>query len=154
MYEWIPIVAILGSFIVTIVIVVVISNANRRRAELRADVQSKLIDKFGSAPELVAFLESPSGQQFVDRVQGAPAVATRERVVSGFRKAIILGTLGLAFLVIWQIDDNDGFVYPGFILVALGIGQVAGAYLSLRLSNHLGLDPYGGSRRDTSSSTL
>jgi hypothetical protein len=137
---WIPLIAIVGSFVMVIVVVLSLAATSRRRAELRADVQTKLIDKFGSAPELVAFLESPAGQQFVDRVQGAPAVATRDKVISGVRKAVVIGAVGIGFLAIWIADRNRGFMYPGFLLLALGAGQIAAAFTASRLADRMDRD--------------
>jgi hypothetical protein len=142
---WIPILAIGGTYATVIVVAILMARVARSRATARAEVQVKLIDKFATAPELVAFLESPAGQQFVDRVQGAPLVATRDRVLSSLRKAIVITALGLGCLAIWIFGRIHGFIYPGFLLLALGAGQGAAAYVSMRL---------GGPMRDETKATL
>ena len=147
---WIAMVSVVGTFAMIIVVALAFTGTMRRRAELRADVQTKLIEKFGSAPELVAFLESPSGQQFVDRVQGAPIVATRDRVISGVRKAVVITAVGLGFLAIWVADRNAGFMYPGFLLLALGAGQIAAAFTASKLADRMDLDD----RRDVRTTNL
>ncbi|MGZ7032776.1 MAG: hypothetical protein ACXVIJ_12490, partial [Thermoanaerobaculia bacterium] len=58
---WLPIIVISGAFVVAIVAITHLARTRQRRAELQAEVQTKLIDRFSSAPELVDFLRSPTG---------------------------------------------------------------------------------------------
>jgi hypothetical protein len=136
MMELIPILGILSSSTMVVLIVYFISRAKARRAEVQAEVQSRLIDRFGSAPELIEFLQSPAGRQFVNGVQSAPAMLTRERILSGFTRAIVLSMLGAAFLglTFWYDDD---FAVPASILFSLGIGYLIATFVSYRLSRHL-----------------
>lgn len=138
--EWIIGISIVGSFAMTIIIVIAFFMAGRHKAKLRAEVQMKLIDKFGTAPELIQFLESESGQQFINRVQGAPATVARTRVLAGFRRAVVLAVLGLGFSAIWIVSGTRAFLYPGFLLLALGVGLGAAAFLSLKLAERFGID--------------
>ena len=48
---WIPVIAISGSFIMVVAIVFLGSRAKERTARYRADVQMKMIERFGSAAE-------------------------------------------------------------------------------------------------------
>ena len=91
---WIPIIGILSSSAMVVLVVYFVTRARQRRVEAQVEMQSKLIDRFGSAPELVSFLQSPAGRQFVTGVQSAPDVLTRERILSGFTRAIVLSSLG------------------------------------------------------------
>ena len=75
-------------------------------------MQTKLIDRFGSAPELVSFLHSPAGRQFVTGVQSAPDVLTRERILSGFTRGVVLSTLGLAFMASRSSTTKTGRCLP------------------------------------------
>jgi hypothetical protein len=47
--------------------------------------------------------------------------------------------LGLAFVGIWIADSNIGFMYPGFILMGLGIGFFVSTLISLKMSQRFGL---------------
>ena len=136
MMELIPILGILSSSAMVVLIVYFISRAKARRAEVQAEVQTRLIDRFGSAPELIEFLQSPAGRQFVNGVQSAPALLTRERILSGFSRAIILSMLGAAFLGLTFFYDDD-FAVPASILFSLGIGYLIATFVSYRLSRHL-----------------
>src|SRR5437588_30597 len=117
----IAITAIAGGCLMVVFIVYLVVHAGQRSAQIKADVQAKLIDKFGTAPELVAFLQSPAGQNFVGGIEAGPKYTARERIISGVRRAIILGFLGLGFLTIAIVEER-GFIIPGLILLGLGIG--------------------------------
>src|SRR5687768_6687572 len=106
----------------------------QRRFELQAELQAKLIDKFGSASELVTFLQSPAGRQFVHGVQTGASAVTHERVIAGIRKAIILSFLGLGLLAIWGVSGAHWLSWFGLLFLALGLGFLAAAVVSMRLS--------------------
>jgi len=131
--EFIPIVGMLSSTAMVVLIVYFVSRSKQRRAEMQAEVQSKLIDRFGTAPELIEFLQSPAGREFVSGVQSAPANYARERILSGFTRAIVLTMLGLAFLGLTFFYDED-FTVPAAILSSLGIGYLIATFVSYRLS--------------------
>lgn len=129
-----PLLAAVMFFVTVIIIIMVVTRSRQRRLELQAEVQSKLIDRFGSATELISFLQSAAGQQFVRGVQSTTTVATRDRVLGGFRRAIVLSCLGLAFLLLWGISGNEGLSWPGVILMALGIGYFGATFVSMKMS--------------------
>src|SRR5438874_10188897 len=114
---WIPIISIIGTSATVVFIVWLVTRARQRRAELRSEVQMKLIDKFGSSAEFVKFLESPSGQQFLEQ----PKRQTRERALGGLTGALICTFIGLAFLGCALIYGDPGFYVPAFILTRIGI---------------------------------
>src|SRR5438309_3374423 len=117
----------LSSLGMGIAIVWLIARARQRRNELRAEVQMKLIEKFGSSTEFVHFLESQAGRDFLHQ----PMMDARRRVISGISAGTVLGCLGLGFLVLGFGDD--GFFVPAFILIALGAGFIVSATLSMKL---------------------
>jgi hypothetical protein len=134
--EMIPIIGMLSSSATVVLIVYFVTKARQRRVEVQVEMQSRLIDRFGSAPELVEFLHSPAGRTFVTGVQGAPAALTRERLMSGFSRAIVLTMLGAAFLFLTYYSDDD-WVVPAAILFFLGIGYLIATYVSYKLSAKL-----------------
>ena len=140
MMELIPIISVISSSVMIVLIVYFITRSRARRAEVQAEVQTRLIDRFGTAPELVEFLQSPAGRQFVSGVQSAPEALTRERVLSGFTRAIILSMLGLAFVVLtffYGMDHDNPLPFFAAIFLALGIGYLLATFVSWRLSRHL-----------------
>jgi len=134
--DMIPIIGIVSSSVTTVLIVYFVTKARQRRVEVQAEMQSRLIDRFGSAPELVQFLHSSAGRTFVSGVQGAPAAMTRERLMSGFSRAIVLTMLGVAFLFLTFYDNKD-WAIPAAIILFLGIGYLIATYVSYKLSAKL-----------------
>ncbi len=130
---WIPIIGTVTSAATIVLVVYFVTKGRQRRVEAQVEMQSKLIDRFGSAPELVTFLHSPAGRQFITGVQSAPEVLTRERIMSGFTRAVVLSSLGLAFLGLTLFDNQDWAV-PASVVLALGIGYFLATYISYRLS--------------------
>lgn len=136
MHEGIAMVAVIFSNLVFMILILAWWRMRQRRIELQADLQGKLIDKFGSSPELISFLQSSAGRQFVHGVQTGATVITQERVLAGIRKSIILSFLGLGLLVIWGITGADWVSWFGLIFLSLGIGYVVAAFVSRRLSRN------------------
>ncbi len=140
MIEMIPLFGIVASSATIVCIIFLVTRSRTRRAELQVEMQSRLIDRFGTAPELVQFLHSPAGQHFVAGVQGAPQTMTRERVAAGFTRAIVLSMLGFSFLMLTLLVDHD-FAIPAAILLSLGIGYLLATFVSYRMSTHLSGEP-------------
>ena len=59
---FIPIILGVTFFILIAFIVYVNSRARQNRAKLQTEMQTKLIERFNSAPELSEFLQSPAGK--------------------------------------------------------------------------------------------
>lgn len=131
----IPITGILASFAGAVLIVYFTSRSRQRRLELQAEMQAKLIDRFGSAPDLIQFLQSEPGRQFVSGVQSGPSVLARDRIVGGFRRAIILTALGVGFAVLAFTVDHD-FTIAAVLAISLGVGYLLAGFLSLKMSSH------------------
>jgi hypothetical protein len=138
---FIAIVSMVGFYATVAIIIVAFSRSKERRTELQTQVQSKLIDRFGSAPELIDFLQSDAGHQFVEGFHNAPRYAAREKILSGLRRGIITTLLGLGLLAIFAADirDNWGFIYPGCLVLALGLGFFLSTFVSMKLSRSWGL---------------
>lgn len=134
--NWIPIVGMVTSSAMVVLIVYFVARTRSRRAEVQAEVQARLIDRFGSAPELIAFLQSPAGREFVSGVQSAPALLLRERIMSGFSRSIVLTMLGAAFLALTFFYDEE-FAVPAAILFSLGVGYLVATLVSYKLSARL-----------------
>jgi hypothetical protein len=132
--ELIPIVGILSSSAMVVLVVMLVSRSRQRRVEAQVMMQSKLIERFGSAPELVQFLHSDAGRQFVAGVEGAPLALTRERIMSGFTRAIIMTSLGAAFVFIAVFERDSGWIIPAAIVFSLGLGYLLATYVTYRFS--------------------
>jgi len=135
----IPIIGTIMSFSTVIFVVWAIVHAKNRKATLQAEVQTRLIDKFSNAPEFVDFLNSETGKQFLSGIDKMPKLMARDRIVGGVSRGLILTLLGVAFVGIWIADSNIGFMFPGFILLGLGIAFFLSTLVSLKLSQKFGL---------------
>jgi hypothetical protein len=127
---WIPIVALSGSFLMIVAVVWLITRSKQRGAQYRAEVQMKMIDKFGSVTEFTQFLESPAGRQFLNE----PRRSARDRAIGGVRTGIILLFIGCGFAVGYWAEHDPGFFIPAFILVGLGIGFLISSAVSFKLA--------------------
>lgn len=137
---FIAVTAIVTSYAMLAYVIGTIANVRRRRAELAAEVQNKLLDRFGAAPELIEFLQSPAGHEFVNGFHNAPRYAAREKMLGGMRRGIVLAAIGLGFLFLFMADrQNDWAMYPGFLLLTLGVGFFVSTWWSMRLSREWGL---------------
>jgi len=129
----------LGSFAMIAFIVWLGVHAKNRKATLQAEVQARLIDKFSNAPEFVDFLNSDTGKQFLTGIDKMPKLMARDRIVGGVSRGLVLTLLGVAFIAIWIADSNVGFMYPGFILLGLGVAFFLSTLVSLKMSQRFGL---------------
>ena len=77
-----PMVVSLGFFAMIVWIVWPGTNAKNRRAQAQVEVQTKLIERFGSAKEFIDFLQSPAGRQFVTGVEVTSTLYARDRVIT------------------------------------------------------------------------
>jgi hypothetical protein len=123
------------------VIVIAAVKGKERRTQLQADVQTKLIDKFGSAPELLAFLKTEEGRQFLGEIESGPKRSARDRIIRGIGKSLTTSMVGLGFLIIGFLPatSNEFCMVVGFLLLFLGLGLFLSALLSLKLSRNWGL---------------
>lgn len=134
-----PMIISIAFFGMVVWIVWLTVNAKNRRVQAQTEVQTKLIERFGTSKEFIEFLQSPAGQSFVSGVEVTTALYARDRIIRGFGTGIVMSLLGLGFLAIWIFDHNGGFVYPGFILLGLGAGFFLSALVSLKMSRSYGL---------------
>ena len=141
---WIPITLGTGFFIMMILMSYFRSKSKSDRARYQAEVQARLIDKFGNGPEFVQFLQSPQGRQFMGDIESAPKLMTQDRMLSGIRNATVLSFLGVAFVLLsFARYGERGMIFPGLILLALGLGYLVSVILTRRLSREWGMfDPH------------
>jgi len=113
------------------------------RVKAQTELNGRLLDKFGSPRELVEFLQTPAGTQFVDGFAGCREEPSNDILRSTHRGIVLVvvaaGCLGLTRVYGWQ--DNPLLVI-GVILLCLGIGFLASAAVSHRLAKNLGLAPH------------
>ena len=111
-----------------------------KTAKLQAGLQTKLLEKFGSGQELLAYVQSDAGTQFLDSLtmeQRTP----HGRILGAAQASVILVLLGLALLFLRGrvSGGEEGFLESGTIVLSVGVGFGLSATLSYILSKSFGL---------------
>jgi hypothetical protein len=95
----------------------------------RAEFHKQLLDKFSSGREFAEFLGSAGSQRFLDEVSSQ---GPKERILKSMRTGVILTLLGLGMLGLYIF--KRGFLVPGVLALALGLGFLIATAISYRLS--------------------
>ncbi len=135
----IPIVSVICTFTMIVMVVWLIARAKQRQARYRADVQTKLIEKFNSAPELADFLASPAGKQFVGGMHEPVRAAVHDRIFGGIKWSLLVTAVGIGFLVARLAGEDEDLIFPAGILIALGVAWMIATFVTYRLSKSWGL---------------
>ena len=108
---------------------------NRRRAELRAELTRKLIDKFSSGERFTAAMQGPEGARLLRTLSLEDSAEPKwvGLVVPG----AILAGLGLGFFVLAIFKGSD-FLIPGVICCSVGAGLLVSAYVARRAGTRNG----------------
>lgn len=121
---------------------VITTNVRRSRtARHQAELQSKLLDKFGSSQDLLAYLDSNAGQRMV-RVIGDQADPAG-RVLNAMHIGVVLFMLGIGFLTcegsLPGAGSTGAFRAFGILSLSLGTGFLIASALSFVLTRAWGL---------------
>jgi hypothetical protein len=107
-----------------------------------ANLHSKLLDKCAASQDLVTYLESNSGQKFLESA-GGEAPQAWSRILNATQAGFVLSLVGTAELIVRNIehdfDTADFLLISGAIALAIGIGFLISAITSFALSRSWGL---------------
>jgi hypothetical protein len=111
-----------------------------KSTKLQADIQNKLLDKFGSSQDLLNYVQSEAGKQFLHSL----IVERRTpygRILSAAQASVLLAFFGgaLLFLRSRVSGAEEGFLVFGTLFLALGVGFACSAAASYFLSKSFGL---------------
>lgn len=118
-----------------------------RISRVQTEVHSKLLDRFASNEELLAYIQSPSGRNFLEASPAAPEFGRRVsapigRILLSVQVGLVLiaGGGGLNY-VSWSLDKEAAAAISGIgvLAIAIGIGFIASAAASYILSRRMGL---------------
>lgn len=125
---------------------------NRRwskAAAVQSEIHTKLLDRFGSSQEMLAYMETEAGKRFLE--SGTLAVESRPsrtppvigRILGSMQAGLILLIVGIGIL--WLRGSVPDGMRPllvlGTLATALGAGFLLSAAASYVLSKRLGLLP-------------
>jgi hypothetical protein len=118
-----------------------------RLSKIQTDVHNKLLDRFTSNEDLLAYIQTPAGRKFLE---SAPIPIDSPRAISApvgrilwsAQAGAVLTVLGLGFEVVARgaVEELSGPVAAlGAVVIALGIGFLVSAVLAYLLSRRFGL---------------
>jgi hypothetical protein len=117
-------------------------------ARLQADLQAKLVDKFGTTQDLIAYTGTETGRELLRSLtleQGSPY----DRIIGAVQAGIVLFFVGAALLFVRnRVSGGEQLLLVlGTIFATLGIGFVLAAVASYSLSKSFGLLDRASARR-------
>ena len=120
----------------------VVSARGRERSRAQFDLQRRMLEKFASAAEFGAFLESGSGRKFLEAIS-SDAHTQATRIFGSIQKGAIFTLIGVVGFVVVATKPGDlmPLAVPSGILLAIGLGYLISAFATYRLSKQWGLLP-------------
>jgi hypothetical protein len=122
-----------------------------RMSKVQADVHNKLMDRFTSNEELMAYIQTPAGRRFFDSApisMDTPLSAPVGRILWSAQAGAVLAVLGIGLEVVAH-NALEEIAPPlaavGAVVIALGMGFVVSSILAYVLSRRFGLLTKGAS---------
>jgi hypothetical protein len=118
--------------------------------KIQTDAHTKLVDRFATNEDLIAYVQSAAGQRFLTGAAGATALDAAPRAIAAPIGRILWSAqtgivLALAGAGLWLARNDviyeagQVLVVFGTLLIAIGIGFVLSSGVSYLLSRQLGL---------------
>jgi hypothetical protein len=122
----------------------------QRSMRAQTELNTKLIDRFSSSEELLAYLQSPAGKTLIEPAalpqaspRPMPMNAPLSRIFWSLQSGIVVMALGMGLMIVGSnVDNAEGEqVLRGFgiVLLLIGVGFSISAAVSFFLSQRLGL---------------
>lgn len=122
-----------------------------RLSRTQSEVHNKILDRFGTSEELLAYVRTPAGARFLEsapiplhaeRSQGGAQSAPLTRVMWSIQIGVAVAVAALGMLLVSIPFEGESALvlfFLGAIGFCLGAGFIASAAVSLFLSRRLGL---------------
>ena len=118
-----------------------------RMQKIQSEVHNKILDRFASNEDLLAYVKTPAGRRFLESapipVEGPRAIsAPIGRVLWSVQIGIVLAAAGAGLQIVsWSADKDVSGPISGVsvLAVAIGVGFVGAAAVSYILSRKLGI---------------
>ena len=119
-------------------------------SQLQADMQNRLMDKFGSSQEMMEYLGSEAGERFMKSAtieRGSPY----GKILGSIQSGVILTLAGVAALAFRaELGPGDeaalSFAFLGMLFLALGLGFLISSLAAYLLSKKWGVINGAGGR--------
>jgi hypothetical protein len=153
MFEQLTVVLIIATITAGILLLVRTAIEQRRwqRAmKAQTELNTKLIDRFSSSDELIAYLQSPAGKALTEPTalpqaspRPMPMNAPLSRIFWSLQSGIVVSTLGTGLIFVSRGVATDEFAQilygVGIVVLTIGLGFAISAAVSYVLSHRLGL---------------
>lgn len=117
-----------------------------RMVRVQTDTHAKLLDKFGSSQEMLAYMDSEAGKKFLETrvfdATGQAATLPYSRILWSVQIGVIAAVLGAGLLYLRGRVGPDaelGFDVFGTLVCTLGIGFLVSGGVSYALAKYFGL---------------
>jgi len=122
----------------------------QRAMKAQTDLNTKLIDRFSSSEELLAYLQSPAGKALIEPAalpqaspRPMPMNAPLSRIFWSLQSGIVVGALGTGLMIVagnvTNVEVHETLRGFGIVLLLIGVGFAISAAVSFFLSQRLGL---------------
>lgn len=140
----------IGAFLGSLLWLIRLITANRRwgRAfKVHSEVHGKLIDKFGTSQELLAYMETDAGKRFLEAAPIATEVDSQRlpnlvaRVITTLQIGVVLTLTGVGMIFLrHSVGDGEmAMLVVGTLLLMPGLGFLISAGITWVLARRLGL---------------
>lgn len=111
-----------------------------KTGRLQAEIYNKMLDKFGSSQDLLAYLQTEAGQNLL-KTAPPEQPAPHSRILNSVMFGVVATVLGLGILLLsTQVSrEREPAMVIGTLILTLGVGFLAAAGASYVLSKRLGL---------------
>jgi hypothetical protein len=121
-----------------------------RLSRTQAEVHNKILDRFGSSEEVLAYMQSPAGTKFLESapiaVQAEPQAPAQPapfaRVLRSIQIGVVVAVAALGMMLTsirYTGETEHGLFGMGAIGFSVGAGFIASAIVSIVMSRRLGL---------------
>ena len=119
-----------------------------RLSKVQTEVHTKLLDRFSSNEDLLAYIQTPAGRRFLESApiplhdESRPLGAPFARILWSVQAGIVLAIGGLGILFVstrFTEEPAQFFFVVGMVTLALGGGFIVSAVAAYALSRRLGL---------------
>jgi hypothetical protein len=127
-----------------------------RLSRLQAETHTKILDRFATNQDLLAYIETPAGRRFLESgppiAEGAarPLGAPVSRILWSVQAGVVLAVGGLGLLFVSRnviAEVAEALWVLGVLTLAVGLGFVVSAVVAYVISRRMGLfDPLFGRR--------
>jgi hypothetical protein len=110
-----------------------------RKMRHKSIMQHKIIDKFNTAPELHKFVQSETGNKFMNFIS-INGLGIKEKLLASITRGLVLIFLGISFFLVGPmiLDEVSEAAITlktlGVVSIALGIAFLVSVFVSYKLS--------------------